>query len=53
MTVTYLGLVRCAKVLVYALRPRALVNPPTPQPVRLTRRIARRVCGFTRHGLAP
>jgi Mg2+-importing ATPase len=52
MIVTYLGLVECAKIIFYAAHPRAFVKPPTTQRARLTRRIARRVSHFTRHGLA-
>jgi Mg2+-importing ATPase len=53
MIVTYLALVECVKVLFYAAHPRAFIKPPTTHPVRLTRRIARRVSHFTRHGFAP
>lgn len=53
MIVTYLDLVECVKILFYAAHPRAFVKPPTTHPVRVTRRIARRVSHFTRHGFAP
>jgi Mg2+-importing ATPase len=53
MILAYLGLVECAKVVFYAANPRAFVKPPTTHPARLTRRIARRVSHFTRHGFAP
>jgi Mg2+-importing ATPase len=53
MIVTYLALVECVKVVFYAAHPRAFVKPPTTHPVRLTRRIARRMSHFTRHGIAP
>ena len=53
MIVTYLALVEGVKVVFYAAHPRSFVKPPTTHPVRLTRRIARRVSHFTRHGFAP
>ncbi len=52
MIVTYLALVECVKVVFYAAHPRAFAKPPTTHPVRLTRRIARRMSHFTRHGIA-